>query len=202
MPFRRCCWNADIFQRMKTLTAARPRHAVAMLGLVVLGPVSVTVAPACSGEGAGRAASDTTSTTPAATSVTTNDSMISRATFAPALSIDLGTMTRSPRGVFYKDLATGTGAAVDSGSTVSIHYAGNLVDGTPFDANQAPRPPFSFTVRTGEVIPGFDEGVMGMRAGGRRQVIIPSELGYGAAGIGPIPPHAILVFTIEVVDIR
>lgn len=171
-----------------------------MLGLVVLGPISVTVGPACSGRDAGRAASDTTSTTPAASPVT--DTTISRATFAPALNIDLATMTRSPRGVYYKDLAPGRGEAVDSGSTVSIHYAGNLVDGRPFDANQAPRPPFTFTVKNEEVIPGFDEGVMGMRAGGRRQVIIPSELGYGAAGIGPIPPHAILVFTIEVVEVR
>jgi peptidylprolyl isomerase len=134
--------------------------------------------------------------------VTNDSSAIGRASYAPALGINLAGMSRTTGGVYYRDLVEGSGNRVDSGSTVAIFYTGNLTDGRQFDANQPPRDPYSFRVKNGEVIPGFDEAVMGMRRGGRRQVIIPSELGYGASGIGPIPPNAILVFTIEVADIR
>jgi FKBP-type peptidyl-prolyl cis-trans isomerase len=179
---------------MNTPIPAPRRHPVALLALALL-------LAACRGERAGDTASDTTST-PAASSVINDTSAKARATYAPALNVDLAAMRQTPGGVLYRDLVTGTGAEVDSGTTVGIYYTGNLTDGRQFDANQPPRPPYSFSVKTGDVIPGFDEGVMGMRRGGRRQVIIPPELGYGAQGIGPIPPNAILVFTIEVAEVR
>jgi FKBP-type peptidyl-prolyl cis-trans isomerase FkpA len=126
---------------------------------------------------------------------------ITRATFAPALDIDLERMTRTPRGLYYRDLAAGDGAAVSEGQRVSLYYTGNLANGVRFDSNVGGAP-FSFQVGAGEVIAGFDEGVTGMRVGGRRRIIIPPELGYGEGGTGPIPPNAILVFTIEVAAVQ
>lgn len=127
---------------------------------------------------------------------------VTRAQYAAALNVDLATMQRTSGGAWFKDLTVGTGATVDSGTTVSIHYVGHLPNGTQFDANQPPSQPYTFVAGVGQVIDGFDEAVDGMKAGGRRQVVIPPELGYGAQGVGPIPPNAILVFTIEVVSAR
>jgi len=126
----------------------------------------------------------------------------SRIQFAPFLNVQTSTMQRTPGGAFYRDLEVGSGAAVDSGMTVSIHYAGHLPNGTPFDANQAPSAPFSFIAGVGQVIQGFDEAVDGMRVGGKRQIVIPPELGYGSQAVGPIPPNSVLVFVIEVVAAR
>jgi peptidylprolyl isomerase len=85
---------------------------------------------------------------------------------------------------------------------VAIHYVGRLADGKQFDANRPADQPFVFRIDAGEVVPGFDEGVSGMRVGGRRQVIIPPALGYGARDNGPIPANSILVFTIDLVRVQ
>jgi peptidylprolyl isomerase len=108
-------------------------------------------------------------------------------------------MRRTPRGAWIRDLTVGAGAEVASGTQVAIHYVGTLPDGTQFDANGPADQPFVFRTGAGEVVPGFDEGVLGMKVGGRRQVIIPPALGYGAQGNGPVPGNAILVFTIDLV---
>ncbi|MSR07356.1 MAG: FKBP-type peptidyl-prolyl cis-trans isomerase [Gemmatimonadetes bacterium] len=125
---------------------------------------------------------------------------IAQTTFAASLAIDLATMTKSATGLYSKDLTVGTGAAVVTGQQVSIRYTGSLVNGTVFDSNAAPATPFKFTLGVGQVIAGFDEGILGMKVGGRRQVIIPPTLGYGASVVGGIPAHSILVFTIEIVS--
>ena len=122
--------------------------------------------------------------------------------FAPALAVDLAAMSRTPGGVRYRDLTPCTGEPVAAGTLVAIHYAGNLPDGTPFDANGPADPPYEFRLGAGEVVAGFDEAVTGMRVGGKRQVVIPPALGYGAQGNGPIPANAVLVFTIELVSAR
>jgi len=127
---------------------------------------------------------------------------ISRTTFAPALGVDISAMTATPRGVWYRDLTVGTGDPVDAGKEVSVHYAGTLPDGTPFDANGPAEAPLVFRIDGGEMIPGFDEAVRGMRVGGKRLVVIPPALGYGAQANGPIPANAILVFTIDLVSAR
>lgn len=124
---------------------------------------------------------------------------IEHTTLAPALNIDLSTMTKTS-GLYYKDLTVGGGTSVVAGQNVSIHYVGNLANGTQFDANNAPAAPFSFHLGAGEVIPGFDLGVAGMHVGGKRQIIIPPTLGYGGQTVGPIPANSILVFTIDVVS--
>ena len=127
---------------------------------------------------------------------------IDSTTFAPALQVDLSQATKTGSGLYYRDLVVGSGPEVEAGQTVAVHYAGFLTDGTSFDANQPGKEPFTFQPGTGQVIAGWDEGVVGMRVGGKRQLILPPDLGYGARGIGPIPGNAILVFTVDVVAIR
>src|SRR5437667_154904 len=116
--------------------------------------------------------------------------------------VGLTAMRQTPRGAWVRDLTVGTGAEVGAGTQVAIHYVGTLPDGKQFDANGSTDQPFVFRINAGEVVPGFDEGVLGMKVGGRRQVIIPPALGYGAQGNGPIPGNSILVFTIELVRVQ
>lgn len=124
---------------------------------------------------------------------------IETATFAPSLGVDLAASTRLPSGMYTRDLAVGTGALVTSGQRLSMRYTGWLANGTQFDANAAPAAPFQFTLGAGGVITGWDQGVGGMRVGGRRQLVIPPSLGYGSQRVGPIPPNSILVFNVEIV---
>eukprot|EP00461_Guttulinopsis_vulgaris_P002461 UN02462 len=95
-----------------------------------------------------------------------------------------------PNGLQYKDEEIGRGAAVVKGSTVAVRYQGMLTDGRIFDTNMPKGQLLTFTVGAGHVVPGFEQGVVGMRVGGKRRVIIPSQLGYGREGSGPIPPNA------------
>lgn len=127
---------------------------------------------------------------------------IASTSFAPSLGVQLDSMTATPRGAYTRDLVVGTGDPVGSGQQVAIHYQGSLANGQQFDANGPADAPFEFRLGAGEVVPGFEEGVTGMRVGGRRQVIIPPALGYGAAANGPIPANSILVFTIELVSVK
>jgi FKBP-type peptidyl-prolyl cis-trans isomerase len=96
----------------------------------------------------------------------------------------------------------GTGATAEAGQTVSVHYSGWLDNGTPFDSSLERGQPFSFPLGAGRVIKGWDEGVQGMQVGGKRKLIIPSHLGYGARGAGNvIPPHATLIFEVELLAV-
>lgn len=127
---------------------------------------------------------------------------IETTTFAPSLGITLSTFTKTGTGLYWKDLVVGSGAGATVGKKVAIHYVGSLTNGTQFDANGPTDTPFSFTIGTGQVIPGFDEGVRGMAVGGKRQLIIPPSLAYGNRAVGPIPANSILVFTIDLVSIQ
>ncbi len=105
-------------------------------------------------------------------------------------------------GLKYIDLEVGTGATPQRGDTVVVHYTGTLEDGTKFDSSRDRGRPFSFKIGVGQVIKGWDEGVSTMKVGGRRQLIIPAELGYGARGAGGvIPPNATLIFDVELIRI-
>jgi len=102
-----------------------------------------------------------------------------------------------------EDLVTGDGEEATPGSTVVVHYTGWLTDGSKFDSSLDRNDPFSFKLGAGMVIRGWDEGVQGMKVGGKRKLTIPSEMGYGAHGAGGvIPPHATLVFEVELLDIK
>ena len=108
---------------------------------------------------------------------------------------------KNPSGLSYTDLVKGNGAAPVSGKSVTVHYTGWLEDGKKFDSSLDHGQPFVFRIGAGEVIPGWDEGVMSMRVGGKRKLFIPAQLGYGAAGApGAIPPNANLIFEVELLD--
>ena len=106
-------------------------------------------------------------------------------------------------GLQYEELQEGSGAEViGRGQTVVVHYTGWLEDGTKFDSSLDRNDPFSFPVARGYVIRGWDEGVVGMKIGGKRKLTIPPDLGYGAQGAGGvIPPNATLIFEIELLEI-
>lgn len=102
-----------------------------------------------------------------------------------------------------EDTQVGTGAAVKDGDVVTVNYIGTLVDGTQFDSSYDRNEPFSFAVGEGQVIAGWDQGIIGMQVGGKRTLSIPSSLGYGESGSGDIiPPNAGLIFEIELVSIE
>jgi len=91
----------------------------------------------------------------------------------------------------------------ETGKTVKVHYTGTLTDGTKFDSSLDRGEPFSFQLGAGQVIRGWDEGVKGMRVGGKRKLTIPPDMGYGAAGAPPkIPPNATLMFEIELLEVQ
>lgn len=106
-------------------------------------------------------------------------------------------------GLRYIDMVVGNGASPEQGSTVTVHYSGYLKDGKKFDSSVDRNEPFSFTIGVGQVIKGWDEGVATMKVGGKRKLIIPSELGYGSRGAGGvIPPDAELVFDVELLGVK
>ncbi len=105
-------------------------------------------------------------------------------------------------GLQYTDLVEGTGAMPKPGQRVTVHYTGTLEDGTQFDSSRDRGRPFTFQIGVGQVIKGWDEGVGTMRVGGRRQLVIPPDLGYGSRGAGGvIPPNATLLFDVELLRI-
>ncbi len=127
---------------------------------------------------------------------------IEETTFAPSLGVDLDASTRTGSGLYIRDLVVGTGSTAQNGATLAVHYRGSLPGGFVFDDNVAGvDAPFSFKLGEGGVIKGWEEGLLGMRVGGRRQLIIPARLGYGSSGSGVIPPNSILVFTVDLVSI-
>jgi FKBP-type peptidyl-prolyl cis-trans isomerase len=113
-----------------------------------------------------------------------------------------GAPTTTASGLQYWDLVVGTGDTAVPGKPVSVHYTGWLTTGEKFDSSLDHGKPFVFTLGAGQVIPGWDEGVAGMKAGGKRQLRIPPALGYGDSGAGGvIPPKATLIFDVELVEV-
>jgi len=110
---------------------------------------------------------------------------------------------KTKSGLQYEDMVPGSGDSPQSGKKVTVHYTGWLTDGTKFDSSVDRNEPFQFVIGTGQVIPGWDEGVMSMKIGGKRKLVIPASLGYGSAGAGgAIPPDATLVFEVILLDIN
>lgn len=140
-------------------------------------------------------------TTAVDTNVYTADPATS--SYATALNVTISSMTKTASGLYYKDLVTGTGTTATPGFTVRVQYAGYLVNGVQFDGTETRTPNyFEFLLNAGRVIKGWDEGVQGMKVGGKRQLVIPPDLGYGSSGSGSIPGNAILVFEISLLQVR
>jgi FKBP-type peptidyl-prolyl cis-trans isomerase FkpA len=112
------------------------------------------------------------------------------------------TTVTTASGLMIEELALGEGDAAKSGDQVTVHYTGWLTDGRKFDSSHDRRDPFGFALGRGNVIAGWDEGVAGMKIGGKRKLTIPPQLGYGARGAGGvIPPNATLVFEVELLGV-
>jgi FKBP-type peptidyl-prolyl cis-trans isomerase len=105
-------------------------------------------------------------------------------------------------GLKYVDEVVGTGESPSPGKIVRVHYTGRLENGTKFDSSVDRGRPFEFPIGVGRVIKGWDEGVMTMKVGGKRKLIVPPDLGYGQFGAGPIPPNSTLIFDVELLGVR
>jgi len=142
-------------------------------------------------EGGGEVASEVPAPAPIATE------------YAPELGVDLPAMEGTASGLRYVVVEDGSGEVAEPGDHVVVHYTGWLPSGKKFDSSRDREEPFSFPLGAGRVIAGWDEGVAGMAVGEKRKLVIPPDLGYGAAGAGTvIPPDATLVFDVELLEIR
>ena len=113
-----------------------------------------------------------------------------------------GNLVTTESGLQYEDILVGTGVSPTPGQNVSVHYTGTLENGTKFDSSLDRGQPFQFRIGTGRVIKGWDEGVMTMKVGGKRKLIIPPSLGYGARNMGPIPANSTLIFEVELLAVE
>lgn len=117
--------------------------------------------------------------------------------YAASLNINLSQFTKLESGVYIQDVTVGSGATIASGDSVAVGYTGWLANGTQFDSNQGSATAFRFKVGAGQVIDGWDLGVVGMRVGSTRRLVIPSPLAYGRTGSPPrIPSNAVLIFSV------
>lgn len=105
-------------------------------------------------------------------------------------------------GLKIEDLTVGAGEEAKVGDAVTVNYTGTFTNGTKFDSSYDHGQPFSFTLGAGQVIPGWDQGVQGMKVGGKRRLTVPPELGYGSQDYGPIPGNSTLIFEVELLKVQ
>ena len=118
-------------------------------------------------------------------------------------TVDTSQLKRTASGLGIEELRVGTGVVAEPGRTVSVHYTGWLTDGREFDSSRRRNELLSFRLGQGRVIAGWEEGVSGMKVGGRRKLVIPADLGYGDTGAGGvIPPGATLIFDVELCKVQ
>ncbi len=128
--------------------------------------------------------------------------MSSTADIPVTSTVDTTKLLRTASGLGIEDLRVGTGTTAQSGNVVAVHYTGWLTDGTKFDSSRDRGEVFVFALGRRQVIDGWDEGVAGMKVGGRRKLVIPPSLGYGDQANGPIPANSTLVFDVELCGVR
>jgi peptidylprolyl isomerase len=168
------------------------QRSLSVLALVAGLGLLVTLAAACDSEGEEASPTPTVRGTQAPGTPSAGG--------PPAVS---GEPTTTASGLQFIDVEVGSGDSPQTGQTVVVNYTGWLADGTKFDSSLDSGQPFSFTIGIGKVIKGWDEGVASMKLGGKRRLIIPPDLGYGANGYPPIiPGNAQLIFDVELLEIR
>ena len=151
---------------------------------------------------AGAGGSGTSTSTPSTTTTTSSETGMSAGAKTEAAAPAAQEVTM-PSGLKYQDLVVGTGAEATPGKRVAVHYTGWLTNGTKFDSSVDRGQPYVFPLGGGEVIRGWDEGIVGMKVGGKRKLTIPPDLAYGAAGRQPvIPPNSTLMFDVELVSVN
>jgi FKBP-type peptidyl-prolyl cis-trans isomerase len=168
--------------------------------LLVVAGLALIAVVALSGCGAPAQTAAPTSTAPAASSTQPTEPATAQAT-TPA---EVAAPAAAPvaKGLIIKDVVVGKGAVAKAGDKVTVNYTGWLTDGKKFDSSIG-KAPFEFTLGAGQVIPGWDQGVAGMKVGGKRKLTIPADLGYGAQGAGGvIPPNATLLFDVELLKVN
>ncbi len=168
----------------RALTLVGARERVAPAALVALTAMVVLGLSGCASSGGGGASDPT------------------QLSFAPELEIDLDRMTLTDQGLYYQDLSVGSGEEARVNRRVTVHYMGWHPDGRLFDSSLASGGPIRFIVGNREVIRGWELGVQGMKEGGRRRLVIPSRLAYGARGLrGVVPGNATLVFEVQLLEV-
>lgn len=122
--------------------------------------------------------------------------------YADELGVELDSMTMRPTGLHLQELEEGDGARADSGDVVTVHYTGWLPNGEQFDSSRERDEPLEVAIGYGQVIQGWDHGVVGMHEGGRRLLVVPPALAYGTDRRGPIPANSTLVFDVELMEVE
>jgi peptidylprolyl isomerase len=196
------------FKKLPSTLRSRTGSAAAVLGAAVLiagcgsgGSSTITVGNENTADNTLiKSTEKTSSTSTASTTATAKTPTTGPLSKEPKVTVPTGA---APSKLETKDLITGTGAEAKDGDTVTVNYVGVLYKGgKEFDASWKRNEPFSFTLGKGQVIAGWDQGVAGMKVGGRRELIIPAALGYGAKGSGAaIPPNAPLVFVVDLLGV-
>lgn len=181
------------------------------MNIRTLAPALALALAACTAQDQTPDTAATTGTTPAATATTAATTATAAAettTPAPSTGAQMDTfampanLLTTPSGLQYSIDRAGTGPQPTAGQTVTVHYSGWLTDGTPFDSSRERGTPFEFPIGAGRVIQGWEEGILAMKVGEKRTLVIPASLGYGERGRGPIPPNATLVFKVELLGTR
>ena len=129
---------------------------------------------------------------------------IEQTTFAAGLNVNLAQSTKTATGLYYRDAIVGTGTAAAASSTISVYYSAYFANGQKFDEIISPSTPLVRTLGATprQLIDGWEQGIVGMKVGGTRQLIIPPELAYGSQGYLQVPPNAVLVFNVSLINVQ
>ncbi len=173
----------------------------AYIGLIILA-ITITTAIIIRNNNVQKKFEDASSITPLPKDSQIFDNNSATSSSENAQTEDLTTPAQEVTELLVEDLVVGTGAEAIPGKKVTVNYKGLLTNGIVFDSSYKRNQPFSFTLGIGQVIKGWDQGVAGMKVGGKRKLTIPPDLGYGSRDMGTIPPNSTLIFEVELLEVK